>query len=74
MGWIKPEDMMPPQGLQVLLELSGHGRADHYSYHSNHDFFIGSWIEGGWLIWDCCEGDSHFSSIEVHAWMPLPRR
>lgn len=73
MGWIDVNEKMPPQGLQVLLELSGHGRTENYSYHSNHDFFIGSWIEGGWLVWDCCEGDSHFSSIEVHAWMPLPK-
>lgn len=73
MGWIDVNDKMPPQGLQVLLELSGHGRAENYSYHSNHDFFIGSWIEGGWLVWDCCEGDSHFTNFEVHAWMPLPK-
>lgn len=80
MGWISVEDRMPPQGLQVLIELSGYGRAEHYSFQSDHDFFIGSWIvpegktEGEWLVWDCCEGDSHFTSVKVHAWMPLPRR
>ena len=80
MGWIDVNEKMPPQGLQVLIELSGYGRAEHYSFQSDHDFFIGSWIvpegktEGEWLVWDCCEGDSHFTSVKVHAWMPLPRR
>lgn len=79
MGWIDTKDMMPPQGLQVLCEVSGSGYCG-YHFHSNHDFFIGSWIvpthekEGHWLIWDSCEGcDGHITAPEVHAWMPLPK-
>lgn len=81
MGWIDINEMYPPKGLQVLLEVSGSGYAKAgYHFHSNHDFYIGSWIvpdgktEGEWLIYDSCDDeDGHFATFEVHAWMPLPK-
>lgn len=38
MGWIKPEDKMPPSGLNVLLEVSGIWVA---GLQSDHSFEIG---------------------------------
>lgn len=78
MGWINIEDRYPPQGLQVLLEVSGNFGGGEIA---DHQFFIGTWIvpqgktEGSWLIYDCCEspmGDEHMYYPTVHAWMPLP--
>ena len=80
MGWIDVNEMMPPEGLEVLLEVSGFFTNTNCSERANHGFFIGSWIvpegtnEGEWLIWDSCsEENSHFIDPEVHAWMPLPK-
>ena len=77
MGWISVEDRMPPQGLEVLLEVSGYFTPN---YLADHNFFLGCWMipsgktEGRWLIWDSCEGeDNHISDPTVHAWMPLPK-
>lgn len=79
MGWIDIKDKYPPQGLNVLLEVSGMFAAP-YRMIADHGFFIGSWIvpesktEGEWVIYDSCgEDDYHFVDPEVHAWMPLPR-
>ena len=81
MGWIRPEDKMPPQGLQVLVEASGMFTAP-YGLVADHSFFIGSWIvpsgktEGEWLIWDASnngDDDYHMFHPHVHAWMPLPK-
>lgn len=54
MGWIKPEDKMPPSGLLVLLEVSGYWTT---GLMSDHDFEIGCWLgnpdgnrEPFWLI------------------------
>lgn len=77
MGWIDVNDRMPPEGLEVLLEVSGWTTAP-YSEIWDHDFCLGSWIvperkEGRWLLRDGLEGDDyHIISPKVHAWMPLP--
>lgn len=79
MGWIDINESYPPQGLHVLLEVSGRYSAG-YSLIADHMFCIGSWIiphgqnEGHWLIYDSCDEDNnHISYPEVHAWMPLPK-
>ena len=78
MGWIEPQDRMPPAGLQVLLEVSGQFSGP-VNMVADHDFYIGSWInpdgrEPFWMIDDASEGhDEHFIDPTVHAWMPLPR-
>lgn len=76
MGWIKPEDKMPPEGLQVLVEASGRGRDDiGVQIVADHDFYLASWIhpvgedKGHWLI----DSSSDFWGMHVHAWMPLPK-
>lgn len=81
MGWIDVNDRMPPEGLQVLLEVSGR-----YSGETNlvadHSFFLGCWLtpvghESQWMIddayEDCCGDVQHIYNPTVHAWMPLPR-
>ena len=76
MGWIEPKDKMPPEGLQVLLELSGRG-IDEHGVHivADHDFYLGTWIlpvgeeEGHWLI----ENNNELWGVTVFAWMPLPK-
>ena len=79
MGWIDCNDRLPPEGLNVLLEVSGPFAAP-YGLVADHDFYIGCWIiphgetERVWLITDGHEGmDYHLYSPTVHAWMPLPR-
>ena len=79
MGWISIEERMPPDELQVLLEVSGWFSCG-YGLVADHDFYLGSWIpgdenkEGEWLIYDSCDEDNHhFIHPKVHAWMPLPR-
>lgn len=76
MGWISIKDKYPPEGLQVLLELSGQCIDEHgVMCVADHGFHIGSWIiptgkdEGEWLI------DTRYDLYEptVHAWMPLPK-
>ena len=78
MGWIDINDKYPPEGLQVLLEVSGTFGG---GLLADHSFYIGSWIvphgktEGNWLIYDNCDsdlGDSHLFYPTIHAWMPLP--
>lgn len=79
MGWIPIEDRYPPEGLQVLIEVSGQFSAP-YGLVADHSFFIGSWIvpqgetEGIWLI-DDSSGKENYHLIypTVHAWMPLPK-
>ena len=80
MGWIRPEDMMPPSGLEVLLEVSGYWTI---GYLSDHAFKLGCWIgnpdgnrEPFWLIHGAAEycGKYHeLTNPTVHAWMPLPK-
>ena len=77
MGWIRPEDRMPPEGLQVLLEVSGLTTAP-YSVVWDHGFCLGCWLvpegkEGLWYLTDGNEENHHIISPTVHAWMPLPR-
>lgn len=78
MGWIDINDRMPPEGLEVLLEVSGLTTAP-YNMVWDHGFCIGTWIvperkEGRWLLRDGIEGDDyHIISPTVHAWMPLPK-
>lgn len=76
MGWIDPSDRMPPEGLGVLVEMSGRGTDDiGVQIVADHDFYLASWIhpvgddEGHWLI----ETNSNYWSPEIHAWMPLPK-
>ena len=83
MGWIPIEEKYPPQGLNVLLEVSGTFSAS-YGLVADHSFFIGAWIvpqgedKGSWLLWDnsnndCGPDDGHIIYPKVHAWMPLPK-
>lgn len=77
MGWIRPEDRMPPEGLQVLLEVSGLTTAP-YSVVWDHGFCLGCWLvpegkEGLWYLTDGNEENHHIINPTVHAWMPLPR-
>lgn len=73
MGWINPSDRMPPEGLEVLLEVSGYCKSN-ITMLADHSYYLGSWIhpankEGFWHI------DSAHEPIcpTVHAWMPLPK-
>lgn len=74
MGWIEPSDRMPPEGLEVLLEVSGYCKSD-ITMLADHSYCLGSWIHptgdehGFWSI------DSETPPINptVHAWMPLPK-
>lgn len=81
MGWIRPEDKMPPSGLQVLVEASGYISG---GVMADHDYYLASWIgnpDGGrdpfWLVEYAYEDYSgHFTKFEdpeIHAWMPLPK-
>ena len=78
MGWIDVNDRMPPQGLQVLLEVSGRFSGP-VNMFADHDFYIGSWLvpdsgDPHWLIDDSCPiSDGHILFPTVHAWMPLPK-
>lgn len=76
MGWIKPEDMMPPEGLRILLEVSGGGTGTHGErIAADHCFFLGTWIvpegkkEGFWSI----DTEVKLWDLTIHAWMPLPK-
>lgn len=75
MGWINPEDRMPPEGLHVLCEISCMGTDEHgVTVYADHDFFIGFYLtpegeEGRWFI----EYNGTFYDPTVHAWMPLPK-
>ncbi len=78
MGWIDVNDRMPPEGLQVLLEVSG-VYSGPVNIVADHDFYLGCWIvpdlgEPHWLIDDANRlSDGHILYPTVHAWMPLPR-
>lgn len=74
MSWINTEEMMPPQGLLVLLEVSGWYNSP-FAMVADHDFYLGSWLgDKGWLIDDASEGcEHHITNPTVHAWMPLPK-
>lgn len=76
MGWIEPNDRMPPEGLYVLVEMSGRGTDDiGVQIVADHDFYLASWIhptgeqEGHWFI----DTKSNYWSTTIHAWMPLPK-
>jgi hypothetical protein len=76
MSWIRPEDKMPPEGLCVLVEVSGYGTGDKGErIVADHDFFLASWIHpvgeeyGSWFL----ETTSDYWNPTIHAWMPLPR-
>lgn len=81
MAWIRPEDRMPPSGLEVLVEASGYYCG---GVVADHSFHLATWIgnpDGGrepfWLIdgaYKDFDGDYHeLSDPEIHAWMPLPK-
>lgn len=76
MSWIKPEDRMPPEGLNVLVEISGYGTGDKGErILADHDFYLATWIhpvgqdQGEWFI----ETTSDYWNPTIHAWMPLPK-
>ena len=76
MGWITLEEKWPPQGLEVLLEISAHGFDEHNCHVMwDHAFEIGCWIvpegetEGHWLI----HTSDDMWDLTIHAWMPLPK-
>lgn len=77
MGWIDIKDKMPPEGLEVLLEVSGLGVGEHgEAVQADHSFYLGCWIisdmpddDGHWLL----DSRSEIFDPTVHAWMPLPR-
>lgn len=76
MGWIDINDRMPPEGLSVLLEISGRCIDDQgITLMADHDFCIGSWIvpsgetAGEWLL----ETSFKYFLPTIHAWIPLPR-
>lgn len=82
MGWVDINEMYPPEGLQVLLEVSGQIYGANYTGIADHDYYIGCWIvpegktetEGQWIIYDSSEeGDGHLYFITIHGWMPLPK-
>lgn len=84
MGWIDVNEMLPPQGLEVLVEASGRYSGGG-NYLADHSFYIGSYIvpsgkeEGEWLLYDNTppvlksDRDRHLYDPKVHAWMPLPK-
>lgn len=76
MGWIDIKDKYPPEGLEVLLEVSGWIANDkRCALLADHSFYLGSWIvpsgkdEGEWVI----EVNGRMPVPTVHAWMPLPK-
>lgn len=76
MGWILPEEKMPPEGLNVLVEASGYGTGDKGErIVADHDFFLAAWIHptgedhGSWFL----ETTSDYWHPTIHAWMPLPK-
>lgn len=75
MGWIELSEKYPPQGLDVLVEISGNIYGANYAGVIDHDFYIGTWLipvgqsEG---IWDI-ESEHEICNLRVHAWMPLPK-
>ena len=75
MAWIDVNDKMPPEGLQVLVELSGRGLQEGVQVMADHDFYLGTWIHpvgeetGHWLI----DTSTDLWYPVVHAWMPLPK-
>jgi hypothetical protein len=81
MAWIRPEDKMPPSGLEVLVEVSGYYCG---GVVADHSFCIAAWLgnpDGGrepfWVIHgaykDCVGNYYELSDPEIHAWMPLPK-
>ena len=78
MGWIEPNDRMPPEGLEVLLEISGQRIDEHDCVlYYDHSYVLGTWLlpvgeeKGRWLIHT--ESELLEYSLVVHAWMPLPK-
>jgi len=76
MSWILPSDRMPPEGLYVLVEMSGYGTGDKGErIVADHDFYLATWIhpvgedKGEWFI----ETTSSYWNPTIHAWMPLPK-
>lgn len=84
MGWIDVNEMLPPNGLNVLVEASGRFIGNG-NYWADHQFFIGSYIvetgkeEGEWVLYDDTppvnelDKPDHLYDPTVHAWMPLPK-
>lgn len=76
MAWIPIEERMPPEGLQVLMEVSGPCIDEHgCTLQCDHGYVIGCWIipqgeeEVEWLL----NTRNEIYCPEIHAWMPLPK-
>lgn len=76
MGWIDPAEKKPPEGLVVLVEMSGQGVDDiGVRIVADHDFYLATWIHpvgednAKWFI----DTKSTFWNPTIHAWMPLPK-
>ena len=77
MGWIDIKDKYPPEGLLVLVEMSGESTTKYGNVViSDHEFQLASWVvpvgqtEGEW-VWH--GGRDYYSLPQVFAWMPLPK-
>lgn len=74
MGWIDINDKYPPEGLLVLVEMSGRS-LDKFgcTVIDDHAFNLASWVvpygsEGKWVF-----HGQDYSFPEVYAWIPLPK-
>ena len=78
MGWIRPEDKLPPEGLRVLAEVSGSGTGTHGErIAADHCFYLATWIipEGkteDYAFW-AIDTEVKLWDLTIHAWMPLPK-
>lgn len=63
--WYTPEEKLPPEGMCVLVTVSG--RDGNCSY--NHTLQIASWMNDGlgWMV----EGFSDDAQLTVHAWCDI---
>lgn len=75
MGWIDIKDKYPPEGLLVLVEMSGSSLDKNgCMVVSDHSFELASWVvpvektEGLWVF-----HGQEYNFPKVFAWMPLPK-
>ena len=75
MGWIDIKDKYPPEGLLVLVEMSGSSLDENgCMVVSDHSFELAAWVvpvgktEGLWVF-----HGQEYNFPKVFAWMPLPK-
>ena len=75
MGWIDIKDKYPPEGLLVLVEMSGSSLDENgCMVVSDHSFELAAWVvpvgktEGLWVF-----NGQEYNFPQVFAWMPLPK-